>query len=170
MISLTWKNNPQAEIEAIMGSFSVLPRYLAKKHLQAAMKRTIKDGVPVLKKLTPKRKTKVVFGRNVVSGEYTARKVKGGSLRLSVTSKAKYIGRNGDGSVYGVIGYRAGDQSRKAIWLVEGTRTINPRAWMTQFHNQYSGPSLVRLQAEMAAALEKAVKELIAGKNPGSPF
>lgn len=163
MISLTWKNNPQAEIQAIMNSFAELPRYIAKKHLQAAMRRTVKDGVPVLKAVTPP------------IGVTRGRKAKGvkrssGALRKAVTTKAKYIGRNADGTVYGLVGYKAGYESRKAIWLEFGTTRITPRRMIEQFKQQYAGPSLVKLQAEMAAALEKAAKELASGKNPGSPF
>jgi hypothetical protein len=32
---------------------------------------------------------------------------------------------------------------------------------------RYAGPSLVRLQKEMAAALDKAANEIAGGKNPG---
>jgi hypothetical protein len=170
MINVSLKNNPQAELQSLIDAFSFFPRHIAKKHLQAVMKRTTAGGVPILKAVTPKRKTKVVFGRNKASGEYTATKVKGGALRRSVTSKAKYVGRSGAGNVYGVVGYKAGPESRKAIWLQEGTKTINPRAIMEQFHSRYSGPALSKLTAEMAAALEKAAKELAAGKNPTRTF
>lgn len=169
MITLSLSNNPEAELQAIMNRFAELPRHIAKKHLQAAMKRTVKDGVPALKAVTPKRKSRVVFGRNKTTGEYTAQRVKGGAMRRSVTSRAKYVGKNGYGTVYGVVGYKAGPESRKAIWFVDGTRTINPRAIMEQFHARYDGSAINKLTAEMANALEKATRELASGKNPGSP-
>lgn len=163
MISLTWKNNPEAEINAIMGSFAQFPRHIAKKHLQAAMRRTMKDAVPVLKQVTPP--IGVTRGRRAKGVKRTT-----GALRRSVTTKAKYIGRNADGTVYGVVGYKAGFESRKAIWLEFGTTQIKPRLMIEQFKQRYAGPSLAKLQYEMAAALEKAAKELAAGKNPTRTF
>lgn len=163
MISLRWSNNPQAEIEALMGRFAALPRHIAKKHLQAAMKRTVKDGVPVLRAITPP--VGVKRGRRANGVKRST-----GALRRAVITKAKYIGRNADGAVYGVVGYKAGFESRKAIWLEFGTPTIHPRKLIEQFKQQYGGPSLVKLTGEMAAALEKAANELAAGKNPTRTF
>lgn len=163
MLSLRWSNNPEQEIQAIMDRFAALPRHIAKKHLQAAMKRTMKDGVPVLRALTPP--TGVRRGRMRKGEKRTT-----GALRRAVTTKAKYIGRNKDGLVYGIVGYKAGHESRKAIWLEFGTKRIQPRRMIEQFRQQYGGPSLAKLTTEMAAALEKGAKELAAGKNPGKTF
>ena len=94
-----------------------------------------------------------------------------GNLRRAVTTKSKYIGRNADGVVYGVVGYKAGYESRKAIWLEYGTRRgIRPQQMIHRFMQQYAGPSLAKLQVEMVSALEKAVKEVAGGKNPGKSF
>lgn len=165
MISLKWENNAQAEIEALMGRFAALPRHIAKKHLQAAMKRTLKDGVPVLRSVTPPLGVK--RGRRK-KGAFVPQNKATGDLRRSVTTKSKYVGRNADGVVYGVVGYKAGLQSRKAIWLEYGTRRgIRPQQMIGQFMQRYSGPSLAVLQKEMAAAFEKAVREEAGGKNPG---
>lgn len=160
MISLTWANNPQAEIQALMNRFAALPRHIAKKHLQAAMKRTMKDGVPILRSFTPP--VGVRRGRRR-KGEIRST----GRLRRAVTTKARYIGRNADGVVYGVVGYKYGFESKKALWLDEGTKYIEPRGILRQFHAAYDGPSLSKLKSEMAAALEKAANELASGKNPG---
>jgi hypothetical protein len=177
MFSLRWKNNPEQEIQALMDRFAALPRHIAKKHLQAAMKRTMKGGVPVLKAITPKggaRNVTAATTRNS-KGQFTAgsgkkSRVKGGALRRAVTTKSKYIGKNADGMVYGIVGYRAGLQSRKAIWLEFGTKNIRPQSLIERFKRQYGGPSLATLTTEMAAALEKGAKELAAGKNPGKVF
>jgi len=168
MIILGWNKNPKDEIQALMDRFSALPRYIAKKHLQAAMKRTVADGVPVLRQLTPP--LGVTRGRRR-KGSFTALNRTTGNLRRSATTKAKYIGRNAEGVVYGVVGYRAGFNSRKAIWLEYGTRRgIRPQNIIEQFKQRYGQPSLARLATEMANALEKGAKELASGKNPGSPF
>jgi hypothetical protein len=173
MISLNW-DGMQGEIGALMARFNELPRHIAKKHLRAAMRRSVKDGVPVLKSLTPKGSTRTTrnklkrgAGGRFVSGSGKKLRVRGGALRRSVTTKAKYIGRNRDGIVYGVVGYKAGMESRKAIWLEFGTsRGISPRNIMEQFRARYGAPAASRLAAEMASALEKAAAELAAGMNP----
>jgi hypothetical protein len=139
------------------------------------MRRSVKDGVPVLKALTPKggtrrvksAKTRDAKGR-FIAGSGKIRQVRGGALRRSVTTKAKYIGRNRDGTVYGVVGYRAGMESRKAIWLEFGTsRGVKPQSIIERFKRQYGGPASKTLASEMALALEKAAKELASGLNPG---
>lgn len=165
MISIKWDGNAQKEIEALVGRYAALPRHIAKKHLQAAMKRTLKDGIPVLKSVTPP--LGVTRGRRR-KGAFSAANRTTGQLRRSVTTKSKYIGKNAGGVVYGVVGYKAGLNSRKAIWLEYGTsRSLRPQQMIEQFKRIYAGPSLVRLQAEMAAAIEKAANEVSGGKNRG---
>jgi hypothetical protein len=162
---LRWENNIEQEIETLMGRYAALPKHIAKKHLQAAMKRTLKDGVPVLRSVTPP--LGVRRGRRK-KGSFVPQNKSTGDLRRAVTTKSKYIGRNADGVVYGVVGYKAGFNSRKAIWLEYGTRRgIRPQQMIHRFMQQYGGPSLTRLQGEMASALEKAANEVAAGKNPG---
>lgn len=173
MISLNW-DSMDGEIGGLMARFNELPRHIAKKHLQAVVKRVMKDGVPILKSITPKGGTRVVknklkrgVGGRFVAGSGKRLKVRGGSLRRAVTTKAKYIGRNRDGMVYGVVGYKAGMESRKAIWLEFGTsRGIKPQNFIEQFRAKYGGPAASRLADEMAKALEKAAAELASGMNP----
>lgn len=157
MIDLKWEGM-EGEIGAIMARFNALPRHIAKKHLVAAIKRAGKDGVKVLKKNTPKGRTQTV-------GE---KKVRGGALRRASTMRAKYYGRNRDGSAVGVLGYKFGFESRKAIWLEFGTsRGIQPRRMVSRTMQEW-GPSVAKkLEVELAAALEKAAAELASGMNPG---
>ena len=161
MISLSFKNDPSAECQAMIARFSEFPRHLARKHVQAAMRRAIKDGIPVMRSVTPP------------VGARRGRRKKGekrstGALRRSVTTKAKYVSKATHGAVYGVIGYRAGFESRKAIWLQYGTnRGLASRQMLEKFHQQYDNVSLSKLTAELAAGIEKAAAELAAGKNPG---
>lgn len=170
MISLNW-GTMQGEIGALMARFDELPRHIAKKHLVAAVKRAMRDGVPVLKALTPVGKTKTIKAAIRRGQLKTNFKQRGGALRRAVTTKAKYIGRNKDGIVYGVVGYKAGFESRKAIWLEFGTsRGVSPRNLIEQFRARYGGPAATRLAAEMAAALEKATNELASGMNPTRSF
>lgn len=162
MIGIRWTNDVDSELRDIRAAFAALPRHLARKHLQAAMRRTVKDGIPVLRAATPP------------FGVRRGRRRKGdpprstGALRRSVTTKAKYVSRSD--AVYGIVGYRSGEQSRKAIWLEYGTSAGNrlePRLMVEHFLDAYRGPSLARLRAEMASGLEAAARELASGKNPG---
>lgn len=173
MIVLNW-TTMTGQIGALMARYAELPRHIAKKHLQAAMKRSMKDGVPKLKALTPKGKTQIVksalkrgSGGRFVAGSGKKMKVRGGALRRAVRTKAKYIGRNNDGVVYGTIGYKAGFDSQKAIWLEFGTKNnVRPRQIMDKFRRSYGGPAAKVLARQMKKALAAAVREMRSGRNP----
>lgn len=161
MIGVRLANNPEAEVAALIAKFAELPRHLARKHFMAATRRAIKGAVPILRSVTPP--IGVRRGRRR-AGE----KRSSGALRRSVTTKAKYIAKSGHGAAYGVVGYKASFESRKAIWLQYGTkRGIRPREMIEQLHRQYAGPSSQMLAKELATSLEKAARELESGKNPG---
>lgn len=173
MISLNW-DRMNGQIGGLMARYHELPRHIAKKHLQAVMKRVLKEGVPVLKSLTPKGSTRTKkaalkrgAGGRFVAGSGKKMKVRGGALRRAATVRSKYIGKNKDGRVYGVVGYKAGAQSRKAIWLEYGTsRGIEPMKIIEKFKQRYTGPAKSKLVSEMAKALKKAAAELASGMNP----
>ena len=38
---LRWENNFEEEIQTLIGQYAALPRHIALKHLQAAMKRSL---------------------------------------------------------------------------------------------------------------------------------
>lgn len=173
MISLNW-DSMDGQIGELMKAYDKLPRHIAKKHLKAAIKRTLKDGVPLLKAETPKggkRRVTAAVSRNAKgqflpgSGKKSIKR--GGDLRRAVTSQAKYIGTNKSGMVVGSVGYKYGFQSKKALWLVEGTKYINPRAIMESFMRRYGGPASSKLAQEMADALEKAARDLAPGEAQG---
>ena len=174
MISIGW-NNVDGQIGALIQAYRELPRHIAKKHLKAAMRRTLKDGVPVLKSVTPKGKTRRVRdavkrddrGR-FLTGSGKKRNQRGGALRRSVRTKAQYIGRNVDGVAFGTVGYKAGEESLKALRLEFGTkRGIEPRRMMQQFRARYHSPAARLLAAELRKAIAAATRELNSGKNPG---
>lgn len=174
MISLNWQSM-NGQIGALMKSYAELPRHIAKKHLQAAMKRALKEGVPILKKNTPKGGSKIVKAATTrnARGQFTAgsgkkKKVRGGALRRAVTTKSKYRGRNKDGIVVGTLGYKTGMESRKAIWLEFGTsRGLEPRRMVERSMSEISPKVSGLLVREMASALEKAAAEVAGGKNLG---
>ena len=97
MISLSWVSSFEPNsydgdkhIGKLMKAFRGLPRHIAKKHIKAAMKRTIKPGVPILRSLTPPLSTR--RGRRK-KGE-KARST--GELRRSVMAKTGQTGNNKD--------------------------------------------------------------------------
>ncbi len=161
MISLRLANDPAAEIRAIVSRLSELPRHIGRKHFMAATRRAMKGAVPILRAVTPP------------VGSRRGRRRKGekrstGALRRSVTTKAKYISKTSHGAAYGVVGYKASFESRKAIWLQYGTRRgLAARRMIEQLDQQYAGPSAQMLANELAKALEKATREVASGKNPG---
>lgn len=173
MISLSWNSDfepnsydTDLRISQLMKRYKELPGHIARKYLKAVMRRVMKPMVPALKKNTPKRKTKVVFGRDKQSGEYTAKKVKGGALRRAATVRVGHTGRVGawDSFVYGVLGYKASFESRKAIWLQFGTSGgVKPVDMIGKTMAEVGKPAASRLADEMEAALEKAVKDLAPG-------
>lgn len=167
MIVLGW-NNVEGQIGELMKRYAELPRSVAKKHLQAAMKRAGKDAVPILKANTPVgggRRVKVALVRGQIKENYKRR---GGSLRRAATFTSRYKGRNADGSVFGILGYKYGWDSRKAIWLEFGTsRGIEPRRMIEKSMTATKAVVGPRLEAEMAAALTKAVNEANSPMRPG---
>lgn len=162
MISLNW-DGLDGQIGSLMDAYKKLPRHIAKKHLQAAMKRALKDAVPVLKAETPKGKSQRVVGED---GRSKTRR--GGALRRAATVRAKYYGKNDSGTVAGTLGYKAGTESRKAIWLEFGTtRGIEPRRIIDRVMRRVKGPTRSKLARELAEALEKAARDLAPGVDQG---
>lgn len=153
MISVNW-NQVRGEIGALIKRYDELPRFIAKKHLKAALGRTLRPGVPKLRALTPPINTR--RGRRK-KGE---KRASTGALRRSIKVVTKYKGRNRDGFAYGVIGYKGGDQSLKALLLERGTKYITPRRFMERFYASYKPEADRRLVDEMRKALDAAVREL----------
>lgn len=164
MISLNWAKMSE-EMRDLSAAFEELPKHIAKKHLRAAMGRAVKkaDGIPLLRSKTPP------------IGVRRGRRKKGerprstGELRKSVTVKTGWKGRNDDGTAFACLGYRYGWNSRKAIWAEYGTKWRTGLRMVEETFNEIKGDAAAALEGELAAALEKAAKELAAGKNPGYP-
>ena len=167
MISLSW-SDMDGQIGELMKRYAELPRSVAKKHLQAAMKRAGKPAVPILKANTPVgggRRVKAAVVRGELKMNYKRR---GGSLRRAATFTAKYKGTNKDGAVFGVVGYKYGFESRKAIWLEFGTgRGLASRKMIDKTLSASKSIVSGRLEAEMAKALERAVAEANSPMRPG---
>lgn len=166
MIVLGW-SNVEGQIGELMKRYAELPRSVAKKHLQAAMKRAGKQAIPILKANTPVgggRRVKAAVVRGELKMNYKRR---GGSLRRASTFTARYKGTNRDGVVFGALGYKYGYESRKAIWLEFGTKHIEPRKIIEKTLTASKAIVGSRLEAEMAAALEKAVNEANSPMRPG---
>lgn len=160
MISVNWQQM-QGEIGALVQRYAGLPRYIAKKHLVASMRRALKPGIPILRANTPPQ---VRRGRRKKGDKPRS----SGALRKAVTTRVSYKGKNSDGVVFGVLGYKAGAESRKAIWMEFGTSNgILPRTMVERTMKQFGPRVAGRLAAEMVEGLERAARELESGKNPG---
>jgi len=69
--------------------------------------------------------------------------------------------------VWGVLGYKAGEQSRKAIWLEYGTSGgVRPVGMLAKTMQQFGPVCASELAAAMSTGLEKAANEIASGKNP----
>lgn len=171
MISLSWNSSfepnsydANKHIAALVGRFRQLPRHISKKHMKAAMRRVLKPAVPVLRRNTPPLSTR--RGRRKAGEKARS----SGALRRSVTVRVGQTGNNGDfgAFVYGVLGYKAGIESRKAIWLQYGTsRGIKPYQMIDKAMAEFGPVAASKLAEELRDALEKATAELAGGKNPG---
>jgi len=171
MISLSWNSSfepnsydANQHIGALMNAYRALPKHIAKKHLKAAMRRVLRPAVPILRKNTPPLGTR--RGRRK-KGEKPR---SSGALRRAVTVRTGQTGKNGDfdSFVYGVLGYKAGFESRKAIWLQFGTSGgVKAYQMMEKTLAEFGPVAASKLAGEMAAGLEKAAAELGSGKNPG---
>lgn len=171
MISLSWNSSfepnsydADRHIQSLMNAYKALPKHLAKKHLKASMRKLLRPGVPVLRKNTPPLSTR--RGRRK-KGEKPR---SSGALRRAVTVRTGQTGKNGafDAFVWGILGYKASFESRKAIWLQFGTSGGVRAFQMIEKTLAEFGPIAAnRLADEMAAGLEKAAAELASGKNPG---
>lgn len=160
MISLNW-DQVEGQIGALVQRYAGLPRYIAKKHLVASMRRALKPGISALRSNTPPA---VRRGRRKKGDKPKS----SGALRKAVTTRVKYKGRNADGVVFGSLGYKAGTESRKAIWMEFGTsKGILPRAMVERTMKSFGPRVAQRLAVELKEGLERAARELASGKNPG---
>jgi hypothetical protein len=171
MISLSWNSSyapnsydANQHIGSMMAAFRQLPRHMARKHIKAAMRRTLAPGVKILRKHTPPLGTR--RGRRK-AGE---KKRSTGDLRRRVTVKTGQTGRNPDfdAFIWGVLGYKIKGQDRKHIWLNYGTSAgIRPYDMIGRAMAEFGPVSAAKLAQELRVALEKAAAELASGKNPG---
>ena len=153
----------QREIADLAKSYQDLPKHIAKKHMVAAMRRSVmkSKGVSVLRQNTPP------------AGTRRGRRKKGekprstGEMRRSVTTKAKWIGNNTSGAAVAGLGYKYGMASRKAIWHEFGTSRMKGIGMMQRTFDQIKGKVASLLAGELADALEKAAAEKAGGQNKG---
>lgn len=156
-------NDEAKAFDQLMDRYKALPRHIARKHLGAAMRRVLKKAVPILRRNTPPLGTK--RGRRRAGEKPSST----GSLRRAVTVRTGQTGTNRDfdSFVWGVVGFKAGPESRKAIWLEYGTARGGPAYDMVgKSMREFGAPAADELAREMATAFEKAVKEFGSGKNP----
>lgn len=170
IVALSWDSSfepnsydADQHIGALVAAYRSLPRNIAKKHLMASIRKVLRRGVPILRRHTPPLSTR--------RGRYKqGEKPKStGALRRSVTVRAGQTGKNGDRDafVWGCLGYKYGFESRKAIWLSEGTIRIAPFRMVDNAMKELGPISAKQLANEMSIALDKATREAASGKNSG---
>ena len=162
MINVNW-NELLGDFASLAGAYRELPSHIAKKHLLASMRRAItkSGGVKLLRQNTPPAGTR--RGRRK-KGE-KARST--GALRKAVMTKAKWIGTNKAGAAVAGLGYKYGEQSRKAIWHEFGTPKIRAKRMAEATFNAIREPVAKTLASELAAALEKAQGEVKGHRTKG---
>jgi hypothetical protein len=150
------------DVADIIAAYRKLPAHIAKKHLKAAMGRTIKPFIPALRANTPK---------------YT------GNLKRSVTSVTRFYDKADHGAVVGVVGFSRGGKTKRnmgnhGLFVEAGTKprrtrakrfcgSMPARAMLRATLSTMRGPILANLGIDIAVALERATRELASGKNPG---
>ena len=161
MISVNWEQL-LGEYASLASAYRSLPSYLGKKYLVSSLRRSVvqSNGPQLLRRNTPPTNTK--RGRRPKGQKRST-----GALRRSVTTKAKWIGRNRDGFAVAGLGYKYGVESKKAIWLEFGTTHIEGRKMMERTFDQIKGQVASKLKQNLAESLERAVAEIGSGKNPG---
>jgi HK97 gp10 family phage protein len=142
-------NDVDSQIGELVKAYRQLPRNLENKHLKASLGRTLKPYISNLRKNTPPLTTR--RGRKK-KGE----KGPSGALRRSVAVRTKAR----KGVAYGVLGYRAGAESRKAIWLEFGTsKGIEPREMVKKTLNEIEAKVRAALVKELKVGLERAARD-----------
>lgn len=167
MISLSWNSDfepnsydTDLRISRLMKRYRQLPGHIARRHLKAAMGRVMRPGIPVLRRHTPPLTTRRGRRKKGEKAKST------GALRKAVAVRTGSTGKVGafDSFVYGVLGYRASFESRKAIWLQFGTSGgVRSYDMIGKAMAEFGKPAAGRLADEMEKALEKAVKDLAPG-------
>ena len=149
------------DTEALLNAYKKLPGHIAKKHLRASMRRSIKPFVPALKAATPKQS---------------------GNLRRSVKTMAKFYQSANHGAVAGYVGFSRGSKTKNNMGnhsaIVEygtGERRrknggssgrMPARRMLATTLSQHGAGILKNVVTELAVGLERAAREL-AAKNGG---
>jgi hypothetical protein len=159
--------------------YKQLPRHVAYKHMAAAMKRAIRkaQGVQTLKQVCRERlnlKGTVVTKdppKRTKAGTFKKgwnRRRRGGEfLKAIAVVSSKPKGGKNPRPLVAKIGWRYGEQSKKAIWLEFGTsRGVKPRRMAEETFMRIRGPAMAGMKGELVYALSKAVKDLGQAKDP----
>lgn len=174
-VNMTYVNSSFADIAA---RYKALPRHVAYKHMAAAMKRAVRkaQGVQVLKQVCRERlnlKGTVVTKdppKRDKAGQFKKgwnRRRRGGDFlkAIAVTSSKPKGGKNPRPLVV-KVGWKYGEQSKKALWLEFGTKHVEPRRMAEETFNRIRGTAMANMRSELLAALEKAARDLGQAKDP----
>ena len=162
MISIRLEDSIDKEIGQFVAAFNGLQKNIRNKYLKSAVRSAVSPHRATLRRNTPPTGTRRGRRKKGEKPQST------GALRRAVT----VVVRAKKDVVYGVLGYKAGTESQKALWLEFGTkRGIQPRGIIAKTMAE-AGPSVrAALPAAMAKAFENALKDKIpagAGKYRGN--
>lgn len=145
----------ERETKHLLDAYRQLPPAIAKKHLRAAMRRSIKPFIPILRKETPRRT---------------------GNLRRSVKSVVRFYKSAEHGSVAGIVGFGRGGANQRKMGnhsaIVESGTKIRRKAngavcgrmparlMLQKSMAMNSRAILSNVSSELAFSLEKAAREL----------
>ena len=151
------------DLDDLIRAYGQLPGSLARKHLKAAIRRSIRPFVPALKAATPRGKT--------------------GNLRRSVKTVVRFGNKvsrsswgNFRGTAYGVVGFSKGGEKKNqkgshAAFVEEGTKprvrkrrgstgAMPPKHMLRDTLASKKSGILSNLELEMGVSLERATREL----------
>ena len=157
------------DLDDLIRAYGQLPGSLARKHLKAAIRRSIRPFVPALKAATPRGKT--------------------GNLRRSVKTVVRFGNKvsrsswgNFRGTAYGVVGFSKGGEKKNqkgshATFVEKGTKprfrkgakggtgrgstgTMPPKHMLRETLASKKSGILSNLELEMGVSLERATREL----------
>jgi|688.fasta_scaffold1100853_2 hypothetical protein len=156
MISVELDKSMNDEIGQFVQAFNGLQKNIRNKYLKSALNKTLRPGRAVLKRYTPPEGVKRGRRKKGEASKST------GALKAAVAVRTKAT----KDAVFGVLGYKAGAQSRKAIWLEFGTnKGIDPRRMVERAMQEFGPQAASTLAQNMAIAFENALKDRIpAGK------
>jgi hypothetical protein len=160
--SAFFSDKSNRDLDDLIRAYAKLPGSLARKHLKAAIRRSIKPFVPALKSATPRGATGnlrrsvttvVKFGTKVTRGSMDS--FRGTSMGIvGFSRKGKKKNQKGDHSVLVEAGSKPRQRKRRGP-----TGTMPPKHMLRDTLASKRSGILGNLEIEMGVSLERATQE-----------